>query len=145
MGKLVALNTNNEEKKLKTEQPIATTVAQGRRGKLMQTALCGLVDALHSCSGNTGATPATLAKTAATEMAPSIANTIRNSVLAMGKDPQYWLSFSQVVGSGYEQALDDMKKSGENNNTARTKAALYAVGNGLMNQSAQEIEARVAE
>lgn len=37
MGKLVALNTNNEEKKLKTEQPIATTVAQGRRGKLMQT------------------------------------------------------------------------------------------------------------
>jgi hypothetical protein len=37
MGKLVALNTNNEEKKLKTEQPIATTVAQGKRGKLMQT------------------------------------------------------------------------------------------------------------
>lgn len=37
MGKLVALNTNNDEKKLKTEQPIATTVAQGRRGKLMQT------------------------------------------------------------------------------------------------------------
>lgn len=37
MGKLVALNTNNEEKKLKTEQAIATTVAQGRRGKLMQT------------------------------------------------------------------------------------------------------------
>ena len=37
MGKLVALSTNNEEKKLKTEQPIATTVAQGRRGKLMQT------------------------------------------------------------------------------------------------------------
>lgn len=37
MGKLVALNANNEEKKLKTEQPIATTVAQGRRGKLMQT------------------------------------------------------------------------------------------------------------
>ena len=37
MGKLVALNTNNEEKKLKTEQPIATAVAQGQRGKLMQT------------------------------------------------------------------------------------------------------------
>lgn len=37
MGKLVALNTNNDEKKLKAEQPIATTVAQGRRGKLMQT------------------------------------------------------------------------------------------------------------
>lgn len=37
MGKLVALNTNNEEKKLKAEQPTATIVAQGQRGKLMQT------------------------------------------------------------------------------------------------------------
>lgn len=286
MGKLVALNTNNEEKKLKTEQPIAPTVAQGRRGKLMQTgsasapvsspptvyrtspvkttpvtqqnvvmpknqsklgkatfsgnrtpgkqqkysvgkgiagatmkginqAAQGIADTLAlaedvalspfelvsgqqlgdlSDSGlanklqrrirnegqeiedkyaanverggkaaeifdkygastvaavpqavaavltsgaSLGETPATLAKTAATEMAPSIANTIRNSVLAMGKDPQYWLSFSQVVGSGYEQALDDMKKSGEDNNTAYTKAALYAVGNGLMNAAVE--------
>lgn len=286
MGKLVALNTNNEEKKLKTEQPIATTVAQGRRGKLMQTgsasapvsspptvyrtspvkttpvtqqnvvmpknqsklgkatfsgnrtpgrqqkysvgkgiagatmkginqAAQGIADTLAlaedvalspfelasgqqlgdlSDSGlanklqrrirnegqeiedkyaenverggkaaetfdkygaltvaavpqavaavltsgaSLGATPATLAKTAATEMAPSIANTIRNSVLAMGKDPQYWLSFSQVVGSSYEQALDDMEKSGVDNNTARTKAALYATGNGLMNAAVE--------
>lgn len=292
MGKLVALNTNNEEKKLKTEQPAATIVAQGQRGKLMQTgnasapvsspptvyrtssvktkpvtqqknglqignasnrketslgkatfsgsrtpgkqqkysvgkgiagatmkginqAAQGIADTLalaedvalspfelisgqqlgdlsdsglanklqrrirnegqeieHKYAANVerggkaaeifdkygastiaavpqavaavltsgaslGATPATLAKTAATEMAPSIANTIRNSVFAMGKDPQYWLSFSQVVGSGYEQALDDMKKSGEDNNTARTKAALYAVGNGLMNAAVE--------
>ena len=36
MGKLVALNTNNEEK-LKTEQAPATTVAQGKRGRLVQT------------------------------------------------------------------------------------------------------------
>ena len=286
MGKLVALNTNNEEKKLKTEQPIATTVAQGRRGKLMQTgsasapvsspptvyrtspvkttpvtqqnvvtpknqskigkatfsgnrtpgkqqkysvgkgiagatmkginqAAQGIADTLAlaedvalspfelvsgqqlgdlSDSGlanklqrrirnegqeiedkyaanverggkaaeifdkygaltvaaapqavaavltsgaSLGATPATLAKTAATEMAPSIANTIRNSVFAMGKDPQYWLSFSQAVGSSYEQALDDMEKAGVDNNTARTKAALYATGNGLMNAAVE--------
>lgn len=286
MGKLVALNTNNEEKKLKTEPPIATTVAQGRRGKLMQTgsasapvsspptvyrtspvkttpmtqrnvmtpkdqsrlgkatfsgnrtpgkqqkysvgkgiagatmkginqAAQGIADTLAfaedialspfelvsgqqlgdlSDSGlanklqrriqnegqeienkyaanverggkaaeifdkygastvaavpqavaavltsgaSLGATPATLAKTAATEMAPSIANTIRNSVFAMGKDPQYWLSFSQVVGSSYEQALDDMEKAGVDNNTARTKAALYATGNGLMNAAVE--------
>lgn len=286
MGKLVALNTNNEEKKLKTEQPIATTVAQGRRGKLMQTgsasapvsspptvyrtspvkttpmtqqndvmpknqsrlgkatfsgnrtpgkqqkysvgkgiagatmkginqAAQGIADTLAfaedvalspfelvsgqqlgdlSDSGlanklqrrirnegqeiedkyaanverggkaaeifdkygaltvaaapqavaavltsgaSLGATPATLAKTAATEMAPSIANTIRNSVFAMGKDPQYWLSFSQVVGSSYEQALDDMEKAGADNNTSRTKAALYATGNGLMNAAVE--------
>lgn len=286
MGKLVALNTNNDEKKLKTEQPIATTVAQGRRGKLMQTgstsapvsspptvyrtspvkttpvtqqnvvtpknqsrlgkatfsgnrtpgkqqkysvgkgiagatmkginqAAQGIADTLAfaedvalspfelvsgqqlgdlSDSGlanklqrrirnegqeienkyaanverggkaaeifdkygaltvaaapqavaavltsgaSLGATPATLAKTAATEMAPSIASTIRNSVFAMGKAPQYWLSFSQVVGSSYEQALDDMEKAGVDNNTARTKAALYATGNGLMNAAVE--------
>lgn len=286
MGKLVALNTNNDEKKLKTEQPIATTVAQGRRGKLMQTgstsapvsspptvyrtspvkttpvtqqnvvtpknqsrlgkatfsgnrtpgkqqkysvgkgiagatmkginqAAQGIADTLAfaedvalspfelvsgqqlgdlSDSGlanklqrrirnegqeienkyaanverggkaaeifdkygaltvaaapqavaavltsgaSLGATPATLAKTAATEMAPSIASTILNSVFAMGKDPQYWLSFSQVVGSSYEQALDDMEKAGVDNNTARTKAALYATGNGLMNAAVE--------
>lgn len=37
MGKLVALNTNNEEKKLKTEQALMTTVSQGQRGRLVQT------------------------------------------------------------------------------------------------------------
>lgn len=37
MGKLVALNTNNEEKKLKTEQVPATTVSQGQRGRLVRT------------------------------------------------------------------------------------------------------------
>ena len=95
------------------------------------------VAAVLTSGASLGATPATLAKTAATEMAPSIANTIRNSVLAMGKDPQYWLSFSQVVGSSYEQALDDMEKAGVDNNTARTKAALYATGNGLMNAAVE--------
>ena len=37
MGKLVALNTNNEEKKLKTEQAPMTTVSQGQHGRLVQT------------------------------------------------------------------------------------------------------------
>lgn len=106
-------------------------------GALTVAAAPQAVAAVLTSGASLGATPATLAKTAATEMAPSIANTIRNSVLAMGKDPQYWLSFSQVVGSGYEQALDDMKKSGEDNNTAHTKAALYAVGNGLMNAAVE--------
>ena len=106
-------------------------------GALTVAAAPQAVAAVLTSGASLGATPATLAKTAATEMAPSIANTIRNSVLAMGKDPQYWLSFSQVVGPGYEQALDDMKMSGEDNNTAHTKAALYAVGNGLMNAAVE--------
>ena len=37
MGKLIALNTNNEEKKLKTEPAPMTTVSQGQRGRLVQT------------------------------------------------------------------------------------------------------------
>lgn len=106
-------------------------------GALTVAAVPQAVAAVLTSGASLGATPATLAKTAATEMAPSIANTIRNSVFAMGKDPQYWLSFSQVVGSSYEQALDDMEKSGVDNNTARTKAALYATGNGLMNAAVE--------
>lgn len=106
-------------------------------GALTVAAVPQAVAAVLTSGASLGATPATLAKTAATEMAPSIANTIRNSVFAMGKDPQYWLSFSQVVGSSYEQALDDMEKAGVDNNTARTKAALYATGNGLMNAAVE--------
>lgn len=106
-------------------------------GALTVAAVPQAVAAVLTSGASLGATPATLAKTAATEMTPSIANTIRNSVFAMGKDPQYWLSFSQVVGSSYEQALDDMEKAGVDNNTARTKAALYATGNGLMNAAVE--------
>lgn len=106
-------------------------------GALTVAAAPQAVAAVLTSGASLGATPATLAKTAATEIAPSIANTIRNSVFAMGKDPQYWLSFSQVVGSSYEQALDDMEKAGVDNNTARTKAALYATGNGLMNAAVE--------
>lgn len=106
-------------------------------GALTVAAAPQVVATVLTSGASLGATPATLAKTAATEMAPSIASTIRNSVFAMGKDPQYWLSFSQVVGSSYEQALDDMEKAGVDNNTARTKAALYATGNGLMNAAVE--------
>lgn len=106
-------------------------------GALTVAAAPQAVAAVLTSGASLGAMPATLAKTAATEMAPSIASTIRNSVFAMGKDPQYWLSFSQVVGSSYEQALDDMEKAGVDNNTARTKAALYATGNGLMNAAVE--------
>lgn len=108
-----------------------------RYGASTVAAVPQAVAAVLTSGASLGATPATLAKTAATEMAPSIANTIRNSVFAMWKDPQYWLSFSQVVGSSYEQALDDMEKAGVDNNTARTKAALYATGNGLMNAAVE--------
>lgn len=72
----------------------------------------------------------------------------------MAKNPQYWTSFAQVVGSSYEDALDDMieleaqkemtaaligetYEPPENQNAMRAKAALYAIGNGLMNAAVE--------
>ena len=55
----------------------------------------------------------------------------------MAKDPNYWTAFSQVVGQSYDEAMDDMAKTGTENNKARTKAALYAMGNGLLNAAVE--------
>jgi hypothetical protein len=90
--------------------------------------------ALMTSGASEAGTAAGLASTAAKELSPSVLNTVRSAVTEAAKDPQYWLSFGQVVGDGYEQALQDMRVSGRyDNNTARTKAALYAIGNGLLN------------
>ena len=90
--------------------------------------------ALMTSGASEAGTAAGLASTAAKELSPSVLNTVRSAVTEAAKDPQYWLSFGQVVGDGYEQALQDMQVSGRyDNNTARTKAALYAIGNGLLN------------
>lgn len=90
--------------------------------------------ALMTSGASEAGTAAGLASTAAKELSPSVLNTVRSAVTEAAKDPQYWISFGQVVGDGYEQALQDMQVSGRyDNNTARTKAALYAIGNGLLN------------
>lgn len=90
--------------------------------------------ALMTSGASEAGTATGLASTAAKELSPSVLNTVRSAVTEAAKDPQYWLSFGQVVGDGYEQALQDMRVSGRyDNNTARTKAALYAIGNGLLN------------
>ena len=90
--------------------------------------------AMLTSGGSMAASTAGLSSTAAAELAPGVASTIRRSIAAAAKDPQYWLSFGQVVGDGYESALQDMQSSGKyDNNTARTKAALYAIGNGILN------------
>lgn len=90
--------------------------------------------ALMTSGASEAGTAAGLASTAAKELSPSVLNTVRSAVTEAAKDPQYWLSFGQVVGDGYEQALQDMQVSGRyDNNTARTKAALYAIGNGILN------------
>ena len=90
--------------------------------------------AMLTSGGSMAASTAGVSSAAAAELAPGVASTIRRSIAAAAKDPQYWLSFWQVVGDGYESALRDMQASGKyDNNTARTKAALYAIGNGILN------------
>ena len=90
--------------------------------------------ALMTSGASEAGTATGLASTAAKELSPSVLNTVRSAVTEAAKDPQYWLSFGQVVGDGYESALQDMQASGKyDNTTARTKAALYAIGNGILN------------
>ena len=70
-----------------------------------------------------------VARAAAAEMSPGIARTIQNVAGGLARDPQFWSSFSQTVGSGYKQALED--------GASAPKAVLYAVGNGLMNAAVE--------
>lgn len=105
-----------------------------RYGASTVAAVPQAVLAMLTSGGSMAASTAGLSSTAASELAPGVASTIRRSITAAAKDPQYWLSFGQVVGDGYESALQDMQASGKyDNNTARTKAALYAIGNGILN------------
>lgn len=99
-------------------------------------------------------TTAGLTSTAAQAVSPGVAATVQGAVRSMAKNPQYWTSFAQVVGSSYEDALDDMMEleaqkemtaaligetyePPENQNAMRAKAALYAIGNGLMNAAVE--------
>ena len=124
------------------QEKYAENIAKGgKAAKLFDTygsatvaAVPQAVLALMTSGASEAGTAAGLASTAAKELSPSVLNTVRSAVTEAAKDPQYWLSFGQVVGDGYESALQDMQASGKyDNNTARTKAALYAVGNGILN------------
>lgn len=99
-------------------------------------------------------TTAGLTSTAAQAVSPSLAATVQGAVSSMAKNPQYWTSFAQVVGSSYEEAMSDMieleaqkemtaaltgteYEPPENQNAMRAKAALYAIGNGLLNAAVE--------
>lgn len=118
-------------------------------------ALPQAVLALLTGGGSAAAqTTAGLTGTAAQAVSPGVAATVQGAVRSMAKNPQYWTSFAQVVGSSYEDALDDMieleaqkemtaaligetYEPPENQNAMRAKAALYAIGNGLMNAAVE--------
>ena len=95
--------------------------------------------ALFTGGGSLGAQTASgLARAAAAELRPGLGTTVGNAVDAMAKNPQFWTAFAQVVGGGYEEAIQDQRDRGETDeNLIRTKAALYAVGNGLLNAAVE--------
>ena len=95
--------------------------------------------ALFTGGGSLGVQTASgLARAAAAELRPGLGTTVGNAVEAMAKNPQFWTAFAQVVGGGYEEAIQDQRDRGETDeNLIRTKAALYAVGNGLLNAAVE--------
>ena len=128
-----------------TQKKYADNVAKGGKaaalldkyGAATVAAVPQAVMAYLTAGASAGASTAGLGAQAAAEMTPSMAGTIRRGVAAMAKDPNYWTAFSQVVGQSYDEAMDDMAKTGTENNKARTKAALYAMGNGLLNAAVE--------
>lgn len=91
----------------------------------------------------TAQTTAGLTQAATKALNPGTVNTVRNAVTSMAKNPNYWTAFAQVTGSSYESAIADMEQQVANgeknydNNTIRSKAALQALGNGLMNAAVE--------
>ena len=128
-----------------TQKKYADNVAKGGKaaelldkyGAATVAAVPQAVMAYLTAGASAGASTAGLGAQAAAEMTPSMAGTIRRGVAAMAKDPNYWTAFSQVVGQSYDEAMDDMAKTSTENNKARTKAALYAMGNGLLNAAVE--------
>lgn len=128
-----------------TQKKYAGNVAKGGKaaelldkyGAATVAAVPQAVMAYLTAGASAGASTAGLGAQATAKMTPSMAGTIRRGVTAMAKDPNYWTAFSQVVGQSYDEAMDDMAKTGTENNKARTKAALYAMGNGLLNAAVE--------
>ena len=96
-------------------------------------------------TGGTSAVASTagLQAQAASALSPGLTTTIRNVVDKAAQNPQYWMSFSQTVGNSYENSIADMEMknavmqlnggTAKDSNNVRTKAALQAIGSGLMN------------
>ena len=88
------------------------------------------VIALLTGGGSTAAqTTAGLTSTAAQAISPTVSGTVTNAISSMAQNPQYWTSFSQVVGNSYEDALA--------NGASREQAVFNAIGNGLLNAAVE--------
>lgn len=137
-GPLNTWNQSIQREGQAMEQSAAKNIAKG--GKAAETvykygtqtvaAVPQAVLAMLTGGGSAAASTASLAGTAAKALSPSLSRTVSQAVSGMARNPQYWTSFAQVVGPGYQQALAD--------GADHAHAALYAVGNGLLN-AAEEI------
>lgn len=137
-GPLNTWNQSIQREGQAMERSAARNIAKG--GKAAETvykygtqtvaAVPQAVLAMLTGGGSAAASTASLAGTAAKALSPSLSRTVSQAVSGMAKNPQYWTSFAQVVGPGYQQALAD--------GADHAHAALYAVGNGLLN-AAEEI------
>lgn len=88
------------------------------------------VIALLTGGGSAAAqTTAGLTSTAAQAISPTVSGTVTNAISSMAQNPQYWTSFSQVVGNSYEDALAD--------GASREQAVFNAIGNGLLNAAVE--------
>ena len=102
--------------------------------------------AIATGGASAATTSANLIANATANLSPSIATTVSGVINKLASDPNYWVSFSQMVGTSYDNAISDMENKkaemiasgitpGEklDNNKIRTKAALQAIGSGLIN------------
>ena len=82
--------------------------------------------------------PTGLTQIAGQATSPSVASTVANMVKSSGKNPLFWSSFAQTAGNSYEESIADQKANGETNEALiRTRAALYAIGVGLINSQVE--------
>lgn len=98
-------------------------------GSATVAAIPQAIAAIVTAGGSEAASMAALTEQAAANMSPSMANTVSRTITSMLKDKNYWTAFAQVVGPGYEQARED--------GATIDRAALYAVGNGLINAAVE--------
>ena len=73
------------------------------------------------------------AKTGASILS-KLADPLRKAISNATKNPMFWTSFTQTVGSGYEESIADQRAKGETDEALiRTRASLYALGVGVIN------------
>ena len=134
-----ALNRRVQQAKETNQAYFQPNVERGGRiaeavdkyGTATAAAIPQAMAAIATAGGSTAAQGTTTGLQAASAAAQSggILSAAQNIIRNLAKDPQYWLSFSQVAGDSYQQAKAD--------GASDTAANLYALANGLGNAAVE--------